>query len=163
MNDKPMPETIAAWRFRPEKADEWIYGGWSGDHDHKTTSYTRTDVAQAMVAAAYEAALSVGGMHIGFNSEGEPDGSYCTVEPHDPIGMSLWIRAERIRAISRADAKASLDRIVQEAVDEALEMARGAVLAGKLFDEISTSDYHAYNTAIDHAAKAITALKGTEE
>lgn len=40
-----MPEKIAAWRFDPTKADEWIHGGWSEDHDRKTTEYTRSDLA----------------------------------------------------------------------------------------------------------------------
>lgn len=42
---EPMPEKIAAWRFLPERADEWIHGGWSEDHDHKTTEYIRADLA----------------------------------------------------------------------------------------------------------------------
>lgn len=85
-------------------------------------SYTRTDVAQAQVAAAYEAATSARGMWFGFNSEGEPDGSYCTVEPNDPIGMSLWIKAERIRDLSHTDARAALDHLIAEAVKEALQV-----------------------------------------
>lgn len=40
-----MPEKIAAWRFHPKKADAWIKGGWSEVHDHKTTEYTRSDLA----------------------------------------------------------------------------------------------------------------------
>jgi hypothetical protein len=45
-----MPNKIAAWRFVPEKADEWLHGGWSEDHDRKTTSYIRKDVSDAHVA-----------------------------------------------------------------------------------------------------------------
>mgnify|MGYP006974224259 CR=1 FL=1 len=51
-NDKAMPETIAVWRFIPEKPTEWIFGGWSEDHDHKTKSYTRTDLFNAATARA---------------------------------------------------------------------------------------------------------------
>ncbi len=40
-----MPEKIAVWRFHPKKADAWIKGGWSECHDHKTTEYTRSDLA----------------------------------------------------------------------------------------------------------------------
>lgn len=46
-----MPNKIAAWRFTPEKADEWLHGGWSEDHDHKTTSYITEDTANAQIAA----------------------------------------------------------------------------------------------------------------
>jgi hypothetical protein len=45
-----MPTKIAAWRFIPEKADEWLHGGWSEDHDHKTTSYISEDYFNAHVA-----------------------------------------------------------------------------------------------------------------
>lgn len=162
MNKTPMPEKIIAWRMHSSKVNEELHGGWADAEDKRETSYTRTDVAQAMVAAAYEEAASARGMWFGFNSQGEPTGEYCTVMAHDPGGMSLYISQKAIRALFSTDAKAALDRIVQEAVKEALEKARGAVLAEKLFDEISTSDNHAYNTAIDHAAQAITALKGTE-
>lgn len=48
-----MPEKIAAWRFRPKKADEWINGGWSEDHDHKTTEYTRSDLAVEVKPLSY--------------------------------------------------------------------------------------------------------------
>lgn len=39
-----MPERIAAWRFHHNKADEFVHGGWSEDHDHKTTEYIRADL-----------------------------------------------------------------------------------------------------------------------
>lgn len=47
-----MPKKIAAWRFTPSKADEWVHGGWSEDHDHKTTTYIREDEDEANRAAA---------------------------------------------------------------------------------------------------------------
>lgn len=40
-----LPKEIAVWRFSAGKADEWIHGGWSEDHDHKTTRYIRADLA----------------------------------------------------------------------------------------------------------------------
>lgn len=148
----------------------WVYSyddKFDGDcdvlqeHCCDGTQYTNTDVSQAMVAAAYEAALSVGGMHIGFNSEGEPDGSYCTVEPNDPIGMSLWIKAERIRALTPTDAKAALDRIVQEAVKEALEkaanVAEGVALPMDGKNAKAQADYMR-----DVISQSIRALKGGE-
>ena len=58
-NGKAMPETIAVWRFIPERADEWIFGGWSDDHDHKTKSYTRTDVFNAAITRAESAEAEV--------------------------------------------------------------------------------------------------------
>ena len=36
-----MPDVIAAWRFHPSKADDAIHGGWSDDHDRKTTRYVK--------------------------------------------------------------------------------------------------------------------------
>ena len=39
-----MPDEIAAWRFVPERADEWLHGGWSLEHDRKTVSYRRSDI-----------------------------------------------------------------------------------------------------------------------
>lgn len=39
MDIEQMPKRIAAWRFHPNQADEWLHGGWSEDHDHKTTAY----------------------------------------------------------------------------------------------------------------------------
>ena len=109
------------------------------DEAHQFTSYTRTDVAQAQVAAAY---LDAGNLH-----------------------QSLWrensaYRTDQLIKRTHTDAKAALDRIVQEAVKEALENARGAVLAEKLFDEISTSDHRAHNAALDSAVQAIADLKG---
>tara|TARA_R110002110_G_scaffold335537_3_gene546196 strand:- start:609 stop:887 length:279 start_codon:yes stop_codon:yes gene_type:complete len=46
------PEKIAVWRFLPSKANEWLLGGWSLEHDRKTTEYTRTDVADAREVTA---------------------------------------------------------------------------------------------------------------
>lgn len=47
-----MPNKIAAWRFAPSKADEWLHGGWSEDHDRKTTSYIlESSVAEQIKAA----------------------------------------------------------------------------------------------------------------
>lgn len=91
--------------------------------------YTRTDISNALIAAAYEAALSARGMWFGFNSVGEPDGSYCTVGAHDPGGMSLWIKADRIRDLTPDDARAAYDAAIRaakiEGIREAANRANG--------------------------------------
>ena len=44
-----MPDQIAAWRFVPERADEWIHGGWSIDHDHKTERYVNVEALETVL------------------------------------------------------------------------------------------------------------------
>jgi len=44
-----MPDRIAVWRFQFNKATDAIDGGWSDDHDHKTTEYIRADLARPRV------------------------------------------------------------------------------------------------------------------
>lgn len=105
-----MPEKIAAWRFRPEKADEWVHGGWSEDHDHKTTSYIRADVSDAMVAANWEDAFEKG---------------YDCGRGEIAYGPP-------------ADASAALDRIRQEAREEALREAAAA--CGKALAEVQNAN-----------------------
>tara|TARA_R110000744_G_scaffold375761_1_gene489454 strand:+ start:1093 stop:1362 length:270 start_codon:yes stop_codon:yes gene_type:complete len=56
------PEKIAVWRFLPSKANEWLLGGWSLEHDRKTTEYTRTDVANARIEELEAALKAVIGM-----------------------------------------------------------------------------------------------------
>ena len=53
-----------------------------------------------------EAALSARGMWFGFNSSGEPDGTYCTVKPRYHDRMKLYVSAQAIRALSDAPAPA---------------------------------------------------------
>ena len=36
-----MPDVIAAWKIDPLLASPEIHGGWSDDHDHKTTRYVK--------------------------------------------------------------------------------------------------------------------------
>lgn len=54
-----MPEKIAAWRFTPSKADEWIHGGWSEDHDHKTTEYVRADRIEELESKLEKAVVAL--------------------------------------------------------------------------------------------------------
>lgn len=72
------------------------------------TSYTRTDVALAMVAAAYEAAIEA-------VTEDYIWGGESTQFTYDEL-------CGTIRSRTPTDAKAALDRIVQEAVREALQV-----------------------------------------
>ena len=105
------PEQIWVWEYHPASMKEASEGGWfSGRKDQApaATSYTRTDVAQAMVAAAHEAAAN--------NCYG------CEHLPPNELAYGAHLAGE-IRDLTPADAKAALDRIVQEAVKEALEKA----------------------------------------
>lgn len=148
------PEQIWAEPGMPGYLDE--------PHELYTVQYTRTDVAQAMVAAGYEAAAQLADSRrdaCGLDQDGNP---YVSEEAHIFGGNVADNIACNIRALTPTDAKAALDRIVQEAVRDALENARGAVLAERLFDEISTSDHRAHNAALDSAVQAIADLKGGE-
>ena len=73
--------------------------------------------ADAMVAAAYEDAANARGMWFGFNSEGEPNGDYCTVREHDPCGMDFYISYAGIKCRPPANARATLDAIARKAVE----------------------------------------------
>jgi hypothetical protein len=50
MSEREMPDQIAVWRFRPERADEWLHGGWSEDHDHKTKRYISAESLEEVLA-----------------------------------------------------------------------------------------------------------------
>ncbi len=118
-NKAPMPEQIIAWRMHPSKVNEDLHGGWAEAEDKREVSYTRTDYAQAMVAAAYEAAAKESRqscVECGGTGERDTGGTM-------PWGAPALVSCDcdsRIRALTPTDAKAALDRIVQEAVKEAL-------------------------------------------
>jgi hypothetical protein len=99
MNKAPMPKQIIAWRMHPSKVNEELHGGWADAKDKREVSYTRTDVAQAQVAAAYDWAAE-----------------YMYQEWDDDDAQE---HREAIRSLAD-DFQAALDRIVAEAVKEAL-------------------------------------------
>jgi hypothetical protein len=63
----------------------------------------RTARAEAY-AQALEDAAEARGMWFGFNTNGEPDGSYCTVQAHDPGGMKYYVSSEAIRSLPNPHA-----------------------------------------------------------
>lgn len=103
------PEQIWAWEYHPASMKDASEGGWySGDEraPSSATSYTRTDVTNAMVAAAYEKAA---------DAVEDIDG-YDEIDGEHPM-------VTMIRALTPTDAKSALDRLIAEAVKEALEKA----------------------------------------
>lgn len=92
------------------------------DEAHQFTSYTRTDVAQAMVAAAHDVMAQLADSRrdaCGLDQDGNP---YVSEEAHIFGGNVADNIACNIRALTPTDAKAALDRVVQEAVKEALQV-----------------------------------------
>lgn len=85
------------------------------------TSYTRTDLAKAMVAAAYEAAAEKSRqscVECGGTGERDTGGTM-------PWGAPAFVGCDcdtRVLDLTPTDAKAALDRIVQEAVRDALQV-----------------------------------------
>lgn len=96
-----MPNKIAAWRFAPSKADEWLHGGWSEDHDHKTTSYIPEALAQAMVAAALERAEELASIHSDWSAD----------------------EIEHYRRETQRDARAALSAMLAKAREDTLREA----------------------------------------
>lgn len=61
--------------------------------------------------AGRDAAAATGGIWLRFNSEGEPTGEYCTVEAFDPGDMTLWVRRDKISALTPpTDLRAALTK-----------------------------------------------------
>ncbi|MDD9727193.1 hypothetical protein PVV74_17165 [Roseovarius sp. SK2] len=165
------PERIWAQDAEPSECD-YTGGGWWDDecgstqHSH-TIEYVRADLATRQqaeaVGAAYEAAAGARGMWFGFNSEGEPDGSYCTVKAHDPGGMKLYVSHEAIRALTPSDATTALDRVKREVWDAAIEAAANAVSMSAWthggHDTFSQSMDNVARHQNEESYKAVLALK----
>lgn len=115
-----------------------------------TVQYTRTDVAQAMVAAAYEAAKKAA-----FHACKSAGSGYVDENEHLLQRAENEFRLEvvtAIRALTPTDAKVALDRIVQEAVKEAFYRAE---------PEIRKTIYEAHMLHSNEALERIlSALKG---
>ena len=82
--------------------------------------YTRTDEAQAMVAAAYEAAKKAAFHACKSAGAGYVDENERLLQRAENEFRLEVVKA--IRALTPTDAKAALDRILQEAVKEALQV-----------------------------------------
>jgi hypothetical protein len=154
MTDAPetMPDTLAAWRFHAANRDEWLEGGWSLEHDCKATSYTRTDHSQALIAAAYEAAAKVCEAPI------ECGCSACNGR-HDEARISLDFAGENVRALTPADAKAALDKLIADA--ERRGMERAAVICTgiiKNYDVMKPNGTTYESLNVQKAAKGMVSL-----
>ena len=100
------PERIWAWKYTGDHNN----GGWSRSKlSHAEAEYTRTDLSDALIAAAYEAAATA-----------------CANETWRHIGDDAYSRgmdrgaceqasacAAAIRALTPADARAALERVAQ--------------------------------------------------
>ena len=111
-----------------------VGGEWEGhDFTGKGTLFLRADTAipraeaEAMVAAAYEDAANSRGMWFGFNSEGEPDGSYCTVREHDSGGMDFYVSYAAIKQRTPADALAAFEQALAAAAMDAADRTEKAM------------------------------------
>lgn len=112
MTDTKAPEKIWAWEEEHPATNARGYkaGGWVNTEPvREATPYTPTDIADALVAAAYEAAAEVADQRhqVYMESKGRDPADYTS-------GYS--IARDAIRALTPDDAKAALDRIVQKAV-----------------------------------------------
>ena len=74
------------------------------------------DLVQAAVAAALREAAELNGWWLGVNFAGEPDGTFCSVPPHEDEQAEKYVRASRILALITPDAQAALDRYVKQII-----------------------------------------------
>lgn len=95
------PEQI--WAFAPDIFDN--YSLWqdmpspAGD----TIEYIRADHVDALLKAEREKVLreaaGLNGWWLGINPAGEPDGTFCSVPPHDDPQAEKYVRVSRILAL----------------------------------------------------------------
>lgn len=122
------------WVETPDTGPRRAYlhcGSWPDER----TPYIREDLHLAELAAAYEAAAEAGCMWASNSLEHE----------------------KAIRALASPDAKAALDRIVRQQVNEALEQAAVEIEDWQLFTK-----YTRENVTLEVAA-AIRAMKGGDD
>ena len=127
------PETIYAWRYTGSHHE----GQWNRSKlSHAEAEYIRADIADARVAAAYEAAANA--------AKGEGESEFF-----NPI--------QAIRALTPNDAKAALEAVRREARAEAV---REAAVSCATFDgRVSYSDFvTGQSTAAQQIRSAILAL-----
>jgi hypothetical protein len=68
-------------------------------------------MAQVRVAAALREAAALNGWWLSINAAGEPDGTFCSVQPHDDPQAEKYVQASRILALIPHSGKA-LDRML---------------------------------------------------
>jgi len=95
-------------------------------------------------AAAYGVAAKCSGFWLGFNGNGEPDGTYCTVKPHDDMNAKRYVSGSAIAALTSQDARDHQAKLIAEAV--AQERERCAEIAE------GTTNYAARHICDDIAA-----------
>lgn len=101
------PEQIFASKQSTESSTSCVIS-FTEPSEEYTVQYTRADVAQAQVAAAYEAAAKYA----------KDMQDFCGIN----IGASVAANiAYNVRALTPTDAKAALDRIKAEAVKEVVK------------------------------------------
>jgi len=89
------------------------------------TEYTRHDISQALVAAAYEAAADVVGADASrFNEAATKDIPYPNSCHYTGRAVQCDAAAKIVRALTPADAQAHLDRMIAEAEARGAEAER---------------------------------------
>ena len=124
-----------ALRERAEAAEGELIMAYAQNDAHIRTINSERAEAREQAALAWvagrDAAAKAGGIWLGFNSQGDPTGEYCTVEAHDPGDMSLWVSQNRIRALTPpADLSAALTARLAAEWDAAIEAAEAAYAQG---------------------------------
>lgn len=129
------PEQIFASKQSVEAPTSCVIS-FTEPSEEYTVQYTRTDYAQAQVAAAYEAAAQVA------------------------ISDGCDHTASLIASLTPTDAKAALDRIVQEAVEKETRRIY------KMLCDMGEAEFKVNNShdaqLFYHAASKVAALKGGE-
>ena len=131
------------------------------EHCSDGTQYTRTDVAQAMVAAAYEAARKAAFHACKSAGSGYVDENERLLQRAENEFRLEVVKA--IRALTPTDAKAALDRIVQEVVKEAdtPETAAQQLLMVENIDTIADA-CRQFRVPQEKFRAILSALKGGE-
>jgi hypothetical protein len=115
------PETI--WADKEFGCADWDAGTFC-TVDDGSTSYTRTDHSQALIAAAYEAAWK--GVKKHSDQARKKLAEAGTREVHDIWGAivsHLDLEEEKICALTPADAQAALDKLIADAERRGMERA----------------------------------------
>lgn len=83
---------------------------------HRLPAVSIQPMIDAAVAKALEQAASLSGWWIGITPSGEPDGTYCSVPPHDDPHSEKYVSASRIRALRPAAQPAPDAAAIREAL-----------------------------------------------
>lgn len=99
-------EKIWAWFFVDSKRNDDMQGGWDDKPDRKTTEYIRADIAQAMVAAAYEDAANTYNDLINLKAAAIPGVVKGSVPDEARAALDALLKDEREKALREAAAVA---------------------------------------------------------